>query len=176
MIYLRKFNESKNYDYEITDYFVDLEDDGIITIQEIKDEIGDLNDEKTRKHVEKFILTIKNKNKVISIDQESMPVIDRIMVPIYRLERFFTKYLDHLSIQTPEDFFTLYDSGQYTPLMRMSIFIPKGDDIFDAIKSLRKCEEMSSVTNVFGMSRRPRRKWPETESDILDIFFMQNPM
>ncbi len=143
MKHLKKFNESKNYDYEITDYFVDLEDDGIINIKEIKDQIGESVDAEGvyKRNMEELINNIRGIKKANAT---------------YEIENYFVKYLDYFSLQTPDDFFDFYYSDKYIPFMTMSIYEVDSTKhpnwIYKINESIKRCEESSLVTTTFGIS------------------------
>jgi hypothetical protein len=137
--YLKKFNESKNtHDYEITDYFLDLEDRGILEIYKIREP---LQMPAANEWEDGFHIAVSYINHIIN-----NAIGTQKSNPRYIIETPLKKYLDYFSIQNAEEFFKFMNSDEYIPLMSLNLK-------YKAIEHLAIDEIKKSLTSCVGLRK-----------------------
>lgn len=141
MKHLRKFNESKSlYDYEIVDYFLGLEDDGILEIDKVQESLPTSGNVRVSvNHIEYVV------NNCLSAKKSH---------PRYIIEKSLEKYLNYFSIKSSEEFFRFKESADYIPLMSLILTVESEIDtnskrVYEIKDIIESCEGLSK-TKVFG--------------------------
>lgn len=142
MKHIKKFNESNKFsDYEIVDYFTDLEDDGIVSIILIEDVFKNVNE-----------------NHKKSLINRCFGIIDG---PAYDTEgtiHGLLEYLNYFSIKNLKEYLEFESSDSYIPLMEMRLRYLIGDldrnglnnfAIQKSNESIERCKEVSNRTKIF---------------------------